>query len=129
MKSIILFILSLFIYVSANAQVWQPSSGHTQIPIWPEGKMPDAIPVTKPEGMEISNSLIAGKPVISIGDVTQPTITIYSPTTKNSGAAVMVFPGGGFHGLAIDLEVDFRQEDIHPVPGFVPISRISLKHC
>lgn len=26
----------------ANAQTWQPLSGHTQIPIWPAGKMPDA---------------------------------------------------------------------------------------
>ena len=104
MKSIILFILLLFVYVSANAQVWQPSSGHTQIPIWPEDKMPDAIPVTKPESVTTSKGLIAGKPVIDVWDVTQPTITIYSPTTKNTGAAVIVFPGGGFHGLAIDLE-------------------------
>jgi acetyl esterase/lipase len=104
MRSIILLILSLFIYVNANAEVWQPSRGHTQIPIWPEGKMPDALPVTKPEGMEVYNNLIAGKPWIGVGDVTQPTITIYSPKTKNTGAAVVVFPGGGFHGLAIDLE-------------------------
>ncbi len=105
MRSIIFFILTLFIYVNASAEVWQPSSGHTQIPIWPEGKMPDAIPVTEPEGMEVYNNLIAGKPWIGIiGDVTRPTITIYSPKTKNTGAAVVVFPGGGFHGLAIDLE-------------------------
>jgi hypothetical protein len=90
--------------VSVSAQVWQPSASHTQIPIWPKGKMPDAIPVTKPEGIEINNNLISGKPVISIGDVTQPTITIYSQTIKNTGTAVIVFPGGGFHGLAIDLE-------------------------
>lgn len=104
MKSIILFIVSMFIYVSANAQVWQPLPGHTQIPIWPEGKMPDAIPVVTLESMTISKNLIAGKPVITTWDVTQPTITIYSPTTKNTGAAVIVFPGGGFHGLAMDLE-------------------------
>ena len=48
--------------------------------------------------------LLPENPVIDIWDVTQPTITIYSPTAKNTGAAVIVFPGGGFHGLAIDLE-------------------------
>ena len=37
-------------------------------------------------------------------NVTQPTITLYSPTEKNTGVAVVVFPGGGFEGLAIDLE-------------------------
>lgn len=31
-------------------------------------------------------------------------MTAYAPTTKNTGAAVMVFPGGGFEVLAIDLE-------------------------
>lgn len=104
MKLITLLILSLFVYVNANAQVWQPSSDHTQIPIWPKGKMPDAIPVTKSESVTTSNHLIAGKPIIDVWDVTQPTITIYSPTTKNTGVAIVVFPGGGFHGLAIDLE-------------------------
>ncbi len=104
MKSILLSILLLFVYVNVNAQVWPPSADHTQISIWPEGKMPDAIPVTKKESVSISNSLIAGKPVIGVEDVTQPTITIYSPTTKNTGAAVLVFPGGGFYDLAIDLE-------------------------
>lgn len=104
MKSTIFFILLLFVCVNASAQVWQPSSGHTQILLWPAGKMPDAIPVTKPESVTISKNLIAGKPITDVWDVTQPTITIYSPITKNTGAAVMVFPGGGFHGLAIDLE-------------------------
>jgi acetyl esterase/lipase len=88
----------------AQADVWQPASSHQQISIWPEGKMPDTISVTKPESVRIIHGLIAGKPVSLVWDVTHPTITVYSPTTKNTGAAVIVFPGGGFHGLAIDLE-------------------------
>jgi len=31
-------------------------------------------------------------------------MTVYSPTGKNAGVAVVVFPGGGYEGLAIDLE-------------------------
>ena len=31
-------------------------------------------------------------------------MTVYSPTGKNTGAAVVVFPGGGYEELAIDLE-------------------------
>jgi acetyl esterase/lipase len=31
-------------------------------------------------------------------------MTVYSPTGKNTGAAVVVFPGGGYEDLAIDLE-------------------------
>jgi len=36
--------------------------------------------------------------------VSQPTMTVYSPTARNTGVAVVVFPGGGYQGLAIDLE-------------------------
>lgn len=66
--------------------------------------MPDALPVTKIESVTTSKDLIAGKPVITVWDVTQPTMTIYSPKGQNTGAAVIVFPGGGFHALAVDLE-------------------------
>jgi acetyl esterase/lipase len=31
-------------------------------------------------------------------------LTVYSPSGKNTGAAVVVFPGGGYKVLAIDLE-------------------------
>ena len=31
-------------------------------------------------------------------------MTVYSPKGRNTGVAVVVFPGGGFEGLAIDLE-------------------------
>ncbi|HTS90066.1 MAG TPA: alpha/beta hydrolase, partial [Gemmatimonadales bacterium] len=31
-------------------------------------------------------------------------MTVYAPTGKNTGAAVVVFPGGGYQILAIDLE-------------------------
>ena len=31
-------------------------------------------------------------------------MTVYSPTGKNTGAAIVVFPGGGYWILAIDLE-------------------------
>ncbi len=37
-------------------------------------------------------------------NVTQPTMTVYSPKGKNTGVAVVVFPGGGFESLAMDLE-------------------------
>jgi acetyl esterase/lipase len=40
----------------------------------------------------------------AVTNVTQPTMTVYAPGGKNTGAAVVVFPGGGFQLLAIDLE-------------------------
>ena len=89
----------------AQSSVWQPSAGHTQIPIWP-GAAPDPQPVAGPEAAAMSgpNSLIAGRQVLAVTNVTRPTMTVYSPKGKNTGAAVVVFPGGGYQILAIDLE-------------------------
>jgi len=83
--------------LSAQTPGWQPSPGHKQVPIWP-GQAPDAQPVAGPEVVETS-SLGAG-----VSNVSQPTMTVYSPQGNNTGAAVVVFPGGGYWGLAIDLE-------------------------
>jgi hypothetical protein len=97
--------MMVFSIVNAWANVWQPSSGRTQIPIWPEGKMPDALSITKPESVKLmAKPLVAGKPWTAISNVSQPTMTIYSPKIKNTSAAIVVFPGGGFNVLAIDLE-------------------------
>nr|WP_255551211.1 alpha/beta hydrolase [Granulicella sp. dw_53] len=37
-------------------------------------------------------------------NVSNPTLTVYKPTATNTGAAVLVFPGGGYKILAYDLE-------------------------
>ncbi len=87
----------------APADTWQPSAGHTQIPIWP-GIPPDAKPARKPESVVTVSHPVAGRPWLAILDVAQPTMTVYSPDGKNTGAAVVVLPGGGFEVLAIDLE-------------------------
>jgi acetyl esterase/lipase len=91
--------------LSAQKPVWQPEPGHTQMPIWP-GAVPDAQPVAGPEYSTTTGKedLAAGKPWVYVEQVSRPTMTVYSPTGKNTGAAVVVFPGGGYWDLAIDLE-------------------------
>ncbi len=90
--------------LSAQTPVWQPSPGHTQVPIWPRS-VPDAKPVPGAEYSKlVEGELVAGKPWVEVGNVSQPTMTVYSPKGKNTGVAVVVFPGGGFEILAIDLE-------------------------
>jgi acetyl esterase/lipase len=96
--------------VPCEAQVgWQPSPGHTQIAIWP-GTAPDARAVAGPEesGTVVDSAgnqkLVGGRPWVYVGKVSRPTMTVYSPERGNTGAAVVVFPGGGYNVLAIDLE-------------------------
>ena len=75
-------------------------------PIWhgtPPGKIAakgEEADTSGPNGRNV-----AGKPVIRLGNVSQPMITVYpAPADTNTGAAVMVLPGGGYNILAYDLE-------------------------
>jgi acetyl esterase/lipase len=93
--------------VSAFAQSpeWPPSPRHETIKLWPHGA-PGAAANLPPEGdtTTAKDHLVAGRRVIRIGNVSAPTLTLYKPKGKNTGAAVVVFPGGGYRILAIDLE-------------------------
>jgi acetyl esterase/lipase len=108
--------LLVFLAIAAGAPgpaaaqaAWQPSAGHRQIPIWPAA-VPDARPVKGPEvSATVVDSaghpkLVGGRPWVYVDRVSQPTMTVYSPAGRNTGAAVVVFPGGGYNVLAIDLE-------------------------
>lgn len=66
-----------------------PPSGPAQLQIWP-GTPPDAQPAP---GRQTGWS-----------NIVRPTMAVYPPKGKNTGVAVLVFPGGGFVGLAIHLE-------------------------
>jgi acetyl esterase/lipase len=149
MKPFILAVCILSASCTLNPQkpVWQPSPGHKQIPIWP-GAAPDPQPVAGPEFAETSGNdfLVAGRPAVGISNVTRPTMTVYSPKGKNTGAAVVVFPGGGYQTLAIDLEgtevcdwltpkgitcvlLKYRVTDVGPYPksGPYPESPMALE--
>ncbi|QNI32107.1 alpha/beta hydrolase [Alloacidobacterium dinghuense] len=91
--------------LSAQTPAWQPPAGFTQTPVWP-GTVPDAAPSAGPEvdTTTAKDQLIAGKPLMRLGNVSVPTMTVYPAKGKNTGAAVVVFPGGGYTILAIDLE-------------------------
>jgi acetyl esterase/lipase len=63
--------------------------------------VPDALPHPQPESVGPP----AGKEWWPrANDVSRPTMTMFAPTGPNTGAAVVVFPGGGYRMLAMDLE-------------------------
>jgi acetyl esterase/lipase len=109
-RTAVCLLLTLIPPSLALAQTAVPSKpGHEQIPIWP-GAAPDARP---PGGPEVSGTvvdaagnkkLVGGKPWIYADNVSKATMTIYAPRGTNTGAAVVVFPGGGYNVLAVDLE-------------------------
>lgn len=93
----------------ARAEAWEPSAGHTQISIWP-GVPPDQPTFPGPETIHVGHGdpLALDSPptwtITSVTNVAKPTMTVYAPKGKNTGAAVVVFPGGGFQILAMDIE-------------------------
>jgi acetyl esterase/lipase len=105
MRSLVipLGIAAAFRAVAAQAAPWHPSPGHTQVPVWP-GVPPGAHPVPDSESVATAPKPVAGKPWVYVQHVSRPTLTVYSPPGEKTGAAIIVFPGGGYQILAIGLE-------------------------
>jgi acetyl esterase/lipase len=73
--------------------------------IWPKGAPGETAALEEKDTTKPDGQLIAGRRVIRLTDVGNPTIAVYpAPRAKNTGAAVLVFPGGGYNILAYDLE-------------------------
>lgn len=107
MRCFLLLLVIIAISTSASAQqrAWQPAPGHTTIHLWPDAApgAPDN-PAPEIDTTTAKDNLIAGKPLIRLGNVSTPALTLYTPAGKNTGAAIVVFPGGAYRILAIDLE-------------------------
>jgi acetyl esterase/lipase len=84
---------------------WPPSAEHPTIAVWP-GAAPGAPAnlAAEADTTTAKDNLIAGRPLVRLGNVSAPTLTLYTPKGTSTGAAVVVFPGGGYNILAIDLE-------------------------
>ena len=92
--------------LAAQRPAWQPPPGHLTLPLWP-GLAPGAQPNPPAEidATTPSDPMIAGRPLIREGNVSTPTLTLYQPEkSRRTGAAVVVFPGGGYSIVALDLE-------------------------
>lgn len=78
----------------------------TTVNLWP-GKPPGDAAVLPPEGdlTKPNDRGVAGKGVVRLGNVSTPQLVVYRPDPKvDTGAAVVICPGGGHHILAWDLE-------------------------
>jgi acetyl esterase/lipase len=103
MQRVTLSVLSIFACcTSVLLQAEEP----TTLTLWPSippgetKQLPPEADTTKPD-----SRTVAGRRVIRLGNVTTPTMTIYRPAADiDTGAAVIVCPGGGHRILAYDLE-------------------------
>ncbi len=76
------------------------------IPLWPTGAPNEKGDVGEEhDTTKAGDGLVSGQRVIRLGNVSKPEITLYRPAKeKDTGAAVIVCPGGGYNILAMDLE-------------------------
>ena len=74
--------------------------------LWPKEAPGEKGPVGEEKDMtKPTENLVAGKRVIRLGNVSKPTLTLTRPPKeKDTGTAAVVFPGGAYHILAMDLE-------------------------
>lgn len=92
MKKVLFIVTLTSIAFSALAQT-------STLPLWPEGKVPNAIPTT----LEETTTTTGG--IMRISQVSVPTLTAYIPAKEiATGAAVMICPGGGYSILAAEHE-------------------------
>jgi acetyl esterase/lipase len=96
--------------LAAQSYGWPPPADRPTIQLWP-GAAPGA-PANPPAEADITTAkdrLVAGRPLMHLSNVSTPTLTYYAPHALGGPApaiapAVVVFPGGGYRILAIDLE-------------------------
>src|SRR5271170_2012635 len=89
----------------AQSSGWPVGAGHAVVTLWPKGAPgPDMTRGRERNTSTAKDPSIAGKTLVRLGNVSVPTLTLFEPKGGSNGAAVVVFPGGGYTVLAIDLE-------------------------
>lgn len=76
---------------------------HNPVLLFPDGAPGETKKLKQVD--DLSGGRVAGCPVLRISNVSEPTLTFYpAPATNNSGATIIVNPGGGYNILAYNLE-------------------------
>jgi len=98
--------LAVLLIATCIASLSSLNAATNTLTLWPKGA-PNEKGNLPPEHdtTDEKSGLVAGQRLIRLGNVSDPTITIYpAPQKSNTGAAVLVCPGGAYQILALDLE-------------------------
>ncbi|WP_165250951.1 alpha/beta hydrolase [Paludisphaera soli] len=92
-------LVALFGLVAPTSPAEEPR-GPLVLDVWP-GPAPGEVGSIGPE------KYLDVTPIKRLANVSHPTLTVYRPAPdKDTGASVVICPGGGYHILAMDLEGD-----------------------
>jgi acetyl esterase/lipase len=98
--------LAPLLFLAAVAVGAPPAQPARTLDVWP-GPPPGETRTLPPEAAQTrpTDRLVAGRPVIRLGNVSTPQLAVFRPDPRlDTGAAVIICPGGGFNILAYDLE-------------------------
>ena len=90
--------------ILGHATLCMADSTRTTLDVWP-GKPPSEVGSMGDEKAKTATLPDGTTVITSLTNVSKPTLTVCRPeATKNTGVAVLVFPGGGYNALAWDHE-------------------------
>lgn len=93
-------IFSLFLFSVMTITL---TAQHNPVLLFPNGAPGESRKMKQVDDQ--SGNRVAGCPVLRISNVSEPTLTFYpAPAGNNTGAAIIVNPGGGYNILAYNLE-------------------------
>jgi acetyl esterase/lipase len=92
------FAAIFFVFATATTQLM--ATDRADIPVWPN--RPPGLPEDQPLKNIVEINERIGRKVTRVN---RPVVTIYKPAkAADTGASVVICPGGGYHILALDLE-------------------------
>ncbi|MGB0580337.1 MAG: alpha/beta hydrolase [Limisphaerales bacterium] len=96
---------ALVLFLALAAVTMNAREPDLVLKVWP-GKPPGTqVPGPEKDVTKPSSNKVGGKRLIRLGGVSEPTLSVYRPKkAKDTGAAVVICPGGGYNILALDLE-------------------------
>ncbi|RZU42274.1 alpha/beta hydrolase [Edaphobacter modestus] len=81
------------------------SAQQVTLPLWPKGAPEPYQGAPETDITKPADRLVDGRPLAHLTNISKPTLDFYpAPAAHNTGATVVVFPGGGYRILAYDLE-------------------------
>jgi acetyl esterase/lipase len=91
--------LALFLVTSVGV------AQQVTLPLWPGGAPEPYHGASETDITKPTDRLVGDRPLAHLTNIGSPDLAFYpAPAAGNSGAAVVVFPGGGYRILAYDLE-------------------------
>ena len=80
--------------------------GQVVLPLWPNGNPePSAIAGPEYDPTTDATRMVSGKVTVRVTNVSHPSMAVYlAQPAKNTAAAAVVFPGGGYDHLAYNIE-------------------------